>query len=185
MFAIIGLTTLCLLLLAGDAVRAVEQPVRGWPKLIPDKLVREPAKVLNENSASKPARKRSVSIVRAPPANRQMTAEGAIKCGMQYADIDKDGRLSLREVEVIRDLALGPFRATGVWLASKVPLLKNMVSVKQIFHDCDAPPRDGFITYEDFTHMRATCLNTPGKVSDAYEWVCDKGDAGVFQHAKL
>lgn len=124
----------------------------------------------------------SVNIVRAPAApaaDRVQTAEGAIKCGMQYADIDKDGRLSVREVEVIRDFAL-----PVVWLASKVPLLKNFVSVKQIFRDCDYN-RDGFITYDDFEHMRATCLETPGKVADAYKYVCDKGAAGAFRHAKL
>jgi hypothetical protein len=122
-------------------------------------------------------------ILRARPA-RNLTAEGAIECGMKYADIDKDGRLSRHEVEVIRDLALGPVRAAGVWLASKLPLLKNAVSVEQIFRDCDYN-HDHFITRDDFDHMRATCLETPGKVSDAYEWICDKGDAGVFAHVKL
>ena len=112
------------------------------------------------------------------------TAEGAIQCGMQYADIDKDGRLSHREVEVIRDLALGKVLAAGVWLASKLPLLRDAVSVEQIFDDCDHDS-DGFITLDDFEHSRATCLETPGKVSDAYKWVCDQGRAGVFDHAKL
>ncbi len=117
-----------------------------------------------------------------PPRN--LTAEGAIECGMKYADIDKDGRLSRREVEVIRDLALGPVRAAGVWLASKVPLLNDAVSVEKIFRDCDYN-HDHFITRDDFDHMRATCLETPRKVSDAYKWICDKGDEGVFAHAKL
>lgn len=122
----------------------------------------------------------SVNILRAPAAvDRVMTAEGAIKCGMQYADLDKDGRLSVREVEVIRDFAL-----PVLWLASKVPLLERAVSVKQIFRDCDYN-RDGFITYDDFEHMRATCLETPGKIADAYKYVCDKGAAGAFRHAKL
>lgn len=127
----------------------------------------------------------AVTILRAP-APRTLTAEGAIECGMKYADIDKDGRLSRREVEVIRDLALGPVRAAGVWLASKLPIKKvrDAVSVEQIFRDCDYN-HDHFITRDDFDHMRATCLETPSKVSDAYEWICDKGDAGAFKHAKL
>lgn len=115
---------------------------------------------------------------------RNLTAESAIECGMKYADIDKDGRLSRREVEIIRDIALGPVGAAGVWLASKVPLLKKQVSVEQIFHDCDYN-HDHFITRDDFDHMRATCLNTPGKISDAYVWICDQGDKGVFKNAKL
>lgn len=124
----------------------------------------------------------TVVVFKDPKANQ--TAEGAIACGMQYADIDKDGRLSHREVEVIRDLALGTVRAAAVWLASKVPLLRDEVSVEQIFDDCDYDG-DGYITMDDFQHSRATCLETPGKVSDGYEWVCEKGAKGVFKHAKL
>ena len=118
----------------------------------------------------------------APP--REMTAEGAIDCGMQYADIDKDGRLSIAEVEVIRDLAVGPVGAAGIWVASKLPILSKFVSVKQIFRDCDYD-RDGYITREDFEHMRATCLETPGKIADAYKWVCDQGATGLFANAQL
>lgn len=112
------------------------------------------------------------------------TAEGAIACGMLYADIDKDGRLSHREVEVIRDLALGKVLAAGVWIASKLPGLRDAVSVEQIFDDCDHDG-DGYITMDDFQHSRATCLETPGKINDGYKWVCEQGRRGVFKHAKL
>ena len=114
----------------------------------------------------------------------QQTAEGAVACGMQYADIDKDGRLSRGEVKVIRDLALGFFLASGVRLAEKIPGVRNYVSIEQIFDDCDFDG-DGYITMADFERSRSTCLETPGKVEDAYKWVCDKGANGAFRHAKL
>ena len=116
--------------------------------------------------------------------HKPRTAEGAIACGMKYADIDKDGVLSRREVEVIRDLALGKFLAAGVWLASKLPVLRDAVSVQQIFDDCDHDG-DGFISMDDFEHSRATCLETPGKIDDGYKWVCEQGARGVFDNAKL
>lgn len=129
--------------------------------------------------------KARVNIVQAPAAsNRVMTAEGAIECGMKYADLDKDGRLSLREVKAIRDTLLGPVGRVGYWLASKLPVIGDMISVQQIFDDCDYN-HDGYITRDDFERMRATCLNTPGKVGDAYKYVCDKGDAGAFKHIRL
>lgn len=115
---------------------------------------------------------------------KALTAEETIACGMQYADIDKDGRISLREVEVIRDLALGRVLAAGYWLASRVPLLDEMITTKQIFVDCDFD-KDNYITMADFAKMRATCLNTPKKINDADVWICQQGPKGVFAHAKL
>jgi len=119
---------------------------------------------------------------------RTWTAEEAIACGMKYADIDQDGRLSLPEVKIIRDLAIGDeYGNVGValyHLASKIPRLNELISVKRIFADCDYD-KDWFITMDDFKHMRATCLEQPGKVADAVKFICDKGAAGVFKNAKL
>jgi hypothetical protein len=116
------------------------------------------------------------------------TAEEAIACGMKHADIDRDGRLSLAEIKIIRDLAIrDEYSGIGVaiyHLASKIPKLNELISVKKIFADCDYD-KDWFIDMKDFERMRATCLNKPEKIEDAVKWICDKGAAGVFKNAKL
>lgn len=112
------------------------------------------------------------------------TAEGAIACGLKYGDIDKDGAISVAEFKVIRDLALGPIEAPLVHLAEKASLLPHRLSVAKVFEDCDFD-KDGIITMQDFQKMRATCLETQGKVDDMYHYICKKGTEGVFDHAKL
>ena len=112
------------------------------------------------------------------------TPEAAIECGMKYADLNHDGGLSVAEVTVIRRLALGAVLNAGVSLLEHVPLIGQKITVEQIFRDCDAN-KDGLITMTDFEHMRATCLETKGKVDDVMAWVCQPGAKGAFANAKI
>lgn len=109
------------------------------------------------------------------------TAEYAIACGMRYSDLNHDGRLSKKEAAVIRALALGVVRE-GV--AEILEHFVKAITIEQVFRDCDADG-DGFITIEDFHKKRATCLETQSKIDQAIDYVCKKGAAGVFAHAKV
>lgn len=115
------------------------------------------------------------------------TRDSTILCGMQYADIDKDGRLSRAEVTLIRYLALGNFRqlkAAGLWVAENVFHKRTPVTVDKIFDDCDYN-KDGYITFDDYVMMQDTCLNDAGKIDDTHYYVCEQGEAGIFDDASL
>lgn len=115
------------------------------------------------------------------------TRDGTILCGMKYADIDGDGRLSKAEVTVIRYVALGRFRqakAAGLWIAERVFGVRTPVTVDQIFDDCDYD-KDGYITFQDYGMMQNTCLNTQGKIDDTHAYVCEQGETGLFDDVTL
>ena len=115
------------------------------------------------------------------------TREETIMCGMKYSDLDRDGRLSTAEVTKMRYYALGSFRqakAGALWVAERVFGVRTPITVAQIFADCDAN-NDGYITFEDYAQMRDTCLDSQGKIDDAYHYICEQGDMGIFAHVTL
>ena len=120
------------------------------------------------------------------------TAEEAIECGLPFAEIDGEPGISVAEAERLRHLALGTGAALKLLAANAINAATgvfgiktrfNAISVQQVFADCDTN-KDNVIDFDDFVADRKkehpTCLETPGKIRDAIQFICKQGAEGVF-----
>lgn len=124
----------------------------------------------------------TLSVLAVPITRRE-----AEECGRFFTDLDCDGRVSRHEIEQIRHASIAFKFGSKARLVEGVasvlslfPSATGVESVDDVLRDCG--DKYGYVTPESHKEKKDTCLNTESKLQHAYDYVCEPGSLGAFNH---
>jgi hypothetical protein len=95
----------------------------------------------------------------------------ALEYGMLRTDVDKDGALSLSEIQRVYREAVPAWKRGGIAIAG---FFSPKYTIASVLADCDYD-KDGQITWSDYVELRhRSCMETCGKAEDVLDILGDK-----------